>query len=866
MSVKFSDMDFSRFYNAHIEAIRGTEFPGLGDQTYVDHAGTTLYAKSQLEAYHNDLMRHVYGNPHSGNTSSQLTTDTIEQIRYRVLQFFNTTSKEYTVIFTSGCTQALKLVAETFDFSGIQTKKEDGDKILTRNRGDNYSFCDSDSTVKKDENCKNVGYFYYLCDNHTSAQGMRELIVKQTENVFPFNVSDVFKTCISHPVNPSINGNNLFVYPAQSNYSGQKFPLEWIKKIQNSQLKCQQNTGGHWYVLLDAAAYASTSHLDLTHYKPDFVTVSFYKIFGHPTGLGALLVKNDSCHVLKKEYFGGGTVSVSSAQENFHIFRDNISERFEDGTLSFLDIIALRYGIVTVYKLTGGMEKISQHTFCIAQFFYQNLQQLHHSNGRSLAEIYTVGDFKERNRQGAIINFNLIRYNGDYIGFAEVDKMAQLHNIHLRTGCFCNIGACQKYLNISTEQLKSNFQEGHVCGDDKDLINGKPTGSVRISFGYMSTLTDAVKCLQFIIECFLQGSNPSPLIIQQAEDIVKKSLVEKTTMVHSKQHPNELGYKDVIVGTTVVTESKPTADVVKKCGENKRLLTNIFIYPIKSCAAFEVKDWVIGNKGLLYDREWMIVSDSGVTISQKREQRLCLLKPFIDLQEQKLYLNFPGMPQFILSLESSDQTYTGQICTNKVCGDKVETFDCGEEVSDWVSLALGRSGCRLLRHKIEDSRKCKLKDTVSESKAGNEISLANESQFLLLSRESVKALVKRIQEDNDQIFREKKESELLETATLGEENLISRFRANLVIGGGLKFEEDNWSNINIGSNKMVSQGGCSRCQMICLDQTTGTRSKEPLKTLASWRGRKVPFGIHVRMESLSETQNVLTVGDTVMPV
>ena len=82
--------------------------------------------------------------------------------------------------------------------------------------------------------------------------------------------------------------------------------------------------------------------------------------------------------------------------------------------------------------------------------------------------------------------------------------MASLYNIHLRTGCFCNTGACQQFLNLSNEHIKNNLSAGHVCGNDVDLIAGKPTGSVRISFGYMSNFADAKTFLNFLQECFLE--------------------------------------------------------------------------------------------------------------------------------------------------------------------------------------------------------------------------------------------------------------------------------------------------------------------------------------------------------------------------
>lgn len=83
-----------------------------------------------------------------------------------------------------------------------------------------------------------------------------------------------------------------------------------------------------WYVVLDASSYASTDCLDLETHSPDFVAISFYKIFGYPTGLGALLVHNGSAAtVLRKKYFGGGTVQVAIARNRHHVFKKNLHDR-----------------------------------------------------------------------------------------------------------------------------------------------------------------------------------------------------------------------------------------------------------------------------------------------------------------------------------------------------------------------------------------------------------------------------------------------------------------------------------------------------------------------------------------------------------
>jgi len=124
------------------------------------------------------------------------------------------------------------------------------------------------------------------------------------------------------------NSNSLFVYSAQCNFSGLKYPLKWIKDVHRGTLSAiTKKPSTRWYVLLDAAGFAPTNHLDLSIVKPDFVCLSFYKMFGYPTGIGALLVRNSSSDVLEKTYYGGGTVDVALSSEMFHKKRQVFHQR-----------------------------------------------------------------------------------------------------------------------------------------------------------------------------------------------------------------------------------------------------------------------------------------------------------------------------------------------------------------------------------------------------------------------------------------------------------------------------------------------------------------------------------------------------------
>jgi molybdenum cofactor sulfurtransferase len=249
-----------------------------------------------------------------------------------VLQHFNTNLNDYSIIFTSGATHALKLVAESFDWADNSAKNNKfvPNQNGCRKEGANGCGAETDSY----SHGRNAGTFIYLEDNHTSVLGMRELAKKHGAHVSCLSHEEAFQ-CFLHCECPDVDsysvcdGNSLFVYPAQCNYSGVKYPLSWVSKVQNGVLNCksEHRRQSKWFCLLDAASFVATSALDLSDVQPDFVCMSFYKIFGYPTGIGALLVKNSSAYVLEKFYFGGGTVLMSLSSQCEHVPRPALSDR-----------------------------------------------------------------------------------------------------------------------------------------------------------------------------------------------------------------------------------------------------------------------------------------------------------------------------------------------------------------------------------------------------------------------------------------------------------------------------------------------------------------------------------------------------------
>ncbi|XP_004380979.1 molybdenum cofactor sulfurase [Trichechus manatus latirostris] len=829
-----------------LRELREREFSRLAGTVYLDHAGATLFPQSQLTSFTNDVLKNVYGNPHSQNINSKLTHDTMEQVRYRVLVHFHTSPDDYTVIFTSGSTAALKLVAEAFPWVP-QGPESSGSR-----------FC-------------------YLTDSHTSVVGMREITTARNVTSIPVRPEDMWsaETQGAATCDPDGHPPHLFCYPAQSNFSGTRYPLSWIEGIKSGWM-CPVNAPGKWFVLLDAASYVSTSPLDLSLHQADFVPISFYKIFGFPTGLGALLVNNRVAPLLRKTYFGGGTAAAYLAGEDFYVPRQSVAERFEDGTISFLGVIALKHGFDTLERLTGGMENIKQHTFTLAQYTYSALSSLRYPNGAPVVRIYSDSEFSSPEVQGPIINFNVLDDQGNIIGYSQVDKMASLYNIQVRTGCFCNTGACQRFLGISNEMVKKNLQAGHVCGDNIDLIDGQPTGSVRISFGYMSMLEDAQAFLRFIIATRLCSSDGQPLPqtlageapapLAECKALSTLAVVDGHSL--SPQEDTSAVWDNFSTTMNAVGLCSPVCEVngsqqtpsekaerVLAGGLGPHIVTNLCLYPVKSCAAFEVTRWPIGNQGLLYDRSWMVVNHNGICLSQKQEPRLCLIQPFIDLQQRIMVLKAKGMEPIEVPLEENSER--AQICQSKVCADRVNTYDCGEKISRWLSKFFGRQ-CRLIKQSSNFQRNAKKKHGKDQSPGTTAtLSLVNEAQYLLLNRSSVSELQQQLN------FSDENGKEKLFPMS----ELISRFRANIIISGTRAFEEDKWDEISVGSLRFQVSGPCHRCQMICIDQQTGQRNQEVFQKLSESRKRKVTFGVYLMHTSLDlSSPCFLSVGSLVLPV
>ena len=263
-------------------------------------------------------------------------------------------------------------------------------------------------------------------------------------------------------------------------------PLEWIDKAH----------AAGWDVLLDAAAFAPTNRLDLSIWKADFVPISFYKMFGYPTGVGALIARKEALNKLHRPWFAGGTITVASVQGDKYYLAD-APAAFEDGTVDYLNIPAVKIGLEHLESI--GMEMVHSRVKCLTGWLLANLVELKHHNGKPLVKIYGPID---TNQRGGAVAVNFFDPDGSVIDHRWIEEHANKSNISIRTGCFCNPGAGELALEISSSELTTCFtrpdHEQRLTYDEFRLcINNKASGAVRISVGLMSNFEDVEAFLRF---------------------------------------------------------------------------------------------------------------------------------------------------------------------------------------------------------------------------------------------------------------------------------------------------------------------------------------------------------------------------------
>lgn len=508
--------DLARAYEAFLEEypaykatsalddLRASDYTRLdGAETYVDYMGGSLFPEGLLRDHMSLLLESgsLFGNAHSRSESSRRSSELAYRAREAVLQFVDADKDDYAVIFTPNATGALKLVGESFPFG------EASSLLLPM-------------------------------DAHNSVHGIRVFAETNGASVKYYGCGPrggVDMESLRDMVDGQSYSRSLLVITGQSNVTAAKAPLDDILPMARA---------AGLYTLLDAAALVPTTKISLRKTPVDACAISFYKICGYPTGLGALIVKRSfSRNVMRRVWFAGGTVTAvqvpgtgptsyhfvqpkdetdcpmalsameqAESGEDDHAPSDVDSEKWEDGTINYLGIPAVQMGLELVSRYR---DILPQRLTVLTHALSSGIARTTHPNGAPLAHIVsTLPDLESPGGSGSVVACVFLDASGTPIRNDVVERSARSSRIALRTGCMCNPGAVFGLLHRSgrfPKRMTSNGEEVDLDWWQRNLHLGlnqevgdllfdgdSSFGLVRISLGLVSNFEDVWKVLKWV--------------------------------------------------------------------------------------------------------------------------------------------------------------------------------------------------------------------------------------------------------------------------------------------------------------------------------------------------------------------------------
>jgi uncharacterized protein len=256
-------------------------------------------------------------------------------------------------------------------------------------------------------------------------------------------------------------------------------------------------------------------------------------------------------------------------------------------------------------------------------------------------------------------------------------------------------------------------------------------------------------------------------------------------------------------------------------------LTEIHIYPVKSLGGISLSEARLSSKGLDMDRRWMLVSEGGKFLTQRNLPQLALFRTH--LHDSHLTISL-GEDKAVVPLGPGQ----GPLTTTEVWGTPVKVREVHAEISQWFSRHLGMN-CVFTVFPEEQHRPI----NPTWQKHHEEVSLADGYPYLVIGEASLNDLNSR----------------------LAHPIPMNRFRPNLVFTGGSPYEEDEWFEFTIGTAQFRGLKPCGRCQVPGINQETGEKSDEPLRTLSKYRRaeNEVNFGLH----AVGAVEGKVRVGDEI---
>lgn len=600
------------------------------------------------------------------------TTDhpDIDKARRALQHFLQDTKYSYHVIFTSGATEALRILADRLPWSHR-------DALFCHAHVHNAVLGIRNPALSAGAQFRSL----------RSDELDRELTVNRKSEELDLALKS--DQCHNTPF-------AVLAYPGQCNLTGTSYPLSWARKAKERGLFSYSPE--RMITLLDTAKLAASTSFCLDSHSAyvDAVVFSLYKLSASFTGLGALLVRKDSLlekllrSTAERSYFAGGRTVEAVSPFSSRLFAParKLASQLEAGTPNLQAIHHLHRQLEVFSPSQRVMADIQHHSSLIAASFSGQLVDAFSPKG---VRIYR--DVSLRNSQcgSSVVAFSLYRTEEASgwqapIGHSEIGMILKINSVFARSGCMCNTGACCAVLGLSDADVATNYAKGHRCGDDMDLINGKPTGVVRISFGWASLAKDADSIVHIL-----------------------RNYVSVSVRRHITGVPAEIPEQNRLVE-----------------------VDSLYVYPVKSCAGTEVSRFDLDKRGGAFGDRVFAVED--VASSELLNLRSCpalanICASYSDDGTMLILELKSSIARSDLTTQKGIEVEIGQIdsqqdCLPEDCGDNCRTYHSllapksthgrctigGEVVTGWLSSIVGKPA-RLVRQMPGDGQ-CQTKHDV----------------------------------------------------------------------------------------------------------------------------------------------------------
>jgi len=333
------------------------------------------------------LSQNLFGNPHSESSSSQKSSDLIDDARRVILSLLGTSISQYTVVFTFSSIQALKLFAESYPLS-------------------------------------NCSKFFYSSSSNINILGLRSYAEIKAAPSIPF-IFGLNETNISTLLTE--NSRNVVFFPMLDEFDGGTVSFESLKFLMD--ISKSKNIS----IVSDLSSYLMFKDFNLTQNPIDAVTLDLTRLLGVPN-IGALVIRNELVPILNRTYFGGGTLVYALTSLPYEKIRLRPSERFEDGTPSFLTMNGIKFAN-NLFKTIGFIE-MKESVKSMNDLLLRKLSTLEHANGKKMIKFYSTN-------HSLFASFNVQFSNETIIHHQNIVNNALLNKIYLSSGCHLTPETCK---------------------------------------------------------------------------------------------------------------------------------------------------------------------------------------------------------------------------------------------------------------------------------------------------------------------------------------------------------------------------------------------------------------------------------------